>query len=161
MFKEIHNKYLRYFSIFLFSIIIFFCALQLNFLWLFGYSPSFHDIKTPTLSVGSELYTSDGKLIGRYYKENRTPVDFKQISPSIINALVATEDARFYKHMGIDFRSLLSSGISTATGDKRGASTITQQLAKNFWELFAFICSQSFNKIIVKTVLSILITAHV
>lgn len=133
MFKEIHNKYLRYFSIFVFSIIIFFCALQLNFLWLFGYSPSFHDIKTPTLRVGSELYTSDGKLIGRYYKENRTPVDFKQISPSVINALVATEDARFYSHMGIDFRSLLSSGISTATGDKRGASTITQQLAKNMY----------------------------
>jgi penicillin-binding protein 1A len=133
MFKEIHNKYLRYLSVFIFSIIIFFCALQLNFLWLFGYSPSIHDIKTPTLSVGSELYTADGKLIGRYYKENRTPVDFKQISPSVINALVATEDVRFYKHMGIDFRSLLSSGISTATGDRRGASTITQQLAKNMY----------------------------
>lgn len=133
MFKEIHNKYLRYFSVFIFCIIIFFCALQLNFLWLFGYSPSYKDIKMPTQSVGSELYTSDGKLIGRYYKENRTPVVYKQISPSVINALVATEDARFYKHMGIDFRSLLSSGISTATGDKRGASTITQQLAKNMY----------------------------
>ncbi|MEQ7801756.1 transglycosylase domain-containing protein [Pedobacter sp. ASV1-7] len=133
MFKEIRNKYIRYPSIFLFCIIIFFCALQLNFLWLFGYSPSYEDIKTPTLRVGSELYTSDGKLIGRYYKENRTPVTFKEISPSIINALIATEDVRFYKHMGIDFRSLLSSGISTATGDKRGASTITQQLAKNLY----------------------------
>lgn len=133
MFKEIRNKYIRYPSIFLFCIIIFFCALQLNFLWLFGYSPSYEDIKTPTLRVGSELYTSDGKLIGRYYKENRTPVTFKEISPSIVNALIATEDVRFYKHMGIDFRSLLSSGISTATGDRRGASTITQQLAKNLY----------------------------
>jgi penicillin-binding protein 1A len=133
MFKEIRNKYIRYPSIFLFCIIIFFCALQLNFLWLFGYSPSYEDIKTPTLRVGSELYTSDGKLIGRYYKENRTPVSFKEISPSIVNALIATEDVRFYKHMGIDFRSLLSSGISTATGDRRGASTITQQLAKNLY----------------------------
>ncbi|MBB5436425.1 penicillin-binding protein 1A [Pedobacter sp. AK017] len=133
MFKEIRNKYIRYSSIFLFCIITFFCALQLNFLWLFGYSPSYEDIKTPTLRVGSELYTSDGKLIGRYYKENRTPVSFNEISPSVINALVATEDVRFYKHMGIDFRSLLSSGISTATGDKRGASTITQQLAKNLY----------------------------
>ena len=133
MFKEIHNKYLRFLSVFIFCIVIFFCALQLNFLWLFGYSPSYHDIQTPTLRVGSELYTSDGKLIGRYYKENRTPVDFKQISPSVIHALVATEDARFYQHMGIDFRSVLSSSISTATGDKRGASTITQQLAKNLY----------------------------
>ena len=133
MFKEIRNKYIRYFSIFIYCIIIFFCALQLNFLWLFGYSPSYKDIQLPTLRVGSELYTSDGKLIGRYFKENRTPVNFDQISKSVINALVATEDVRFYKHMGIDFRSLLSSGISTATGDKRGASTITQQLAKNLY----------------------------
>jgi penicillin-binding protein 1A len=133
MFKEIGNKYIRYSSIFLFCIIVFFCALQLNFLWLFGYSPSYEDIKSPTQRVGSELYTSDGKLIGRYYKENRTPVNFNEIAPSVINALVATEDVRFYKHMGIDFRSLLSSGISTATGDKRGASTITQQLAKNLY----------------------------
>ncbi|WP_316788029.1 transglycosylase domain-containing protein [Pedobacter frigoris] len=133
MFKEIRNKYIRYSSIVLFCIIIFFCALQLNFLWLFGYSPSYKDIKVPTLRVGSELYTADGKLIGRYFKENRTPVNFNEIAPSIINALVATEDVRFYKHMGIDFRSLLSSGISTATGDKRGASTITQQLAKNLY----------------------------
>jgi penicillin-binding protein 1A len=133
MFREIHNKYLRYLSVFIFCVVIFFCALQLNFLWLFGYSPSYHDIQTPTLRVGSELYTSDGKLIGRYYKENRTPVNFKQLSPSVVHALVATEDTRFYSHMGIDFRSLLSSGISTATGDKRGASTITQQLAKNLY----------------------------
>lgn len=112
---------------------MFFCALQLNFLWLFGYSPSYSDIKAPTQRVGSELYTADGKLIGRYFKENRTPVDFKEIAPSVIHALVATEDVRFYQHIGIDFRSLLSSGISTATGDKRGASTITQQLAKNLY----------------------------
>jgi len=133
MFKEIRNKYIRYSSIVLYSIIIFFCALQLNFLWLFGYSPSYKDIQMPTLRVGSELYTADGKLIGRYFKENRTPVNFNEISKSVINALVATEDVRFYQHMGIDFRSLLSSGISTATGDKRGASTITQQLAKNLY----------------------------
>ena len=133
MFKEIRNRYIRYITITLFFIIIFFCALQINFLWLFGYSPSINDIKLPTQRVGSELYTSDGKLIGRYYKENRTPVSFEEIAPSVINALVATEDVRFYKHMGIDFRSLLSSGISTATGDKRGASTITQQLAKNLY----------------------------
>ncbi len=133
MFKEIRNKYFRFVAIFIYSVIIFFCALQLNFLWLFGYSPSYEDIRMPTQRVGSELYTADGKLIARYFKENRTPVDFKEIAPSVINALVATEDVRFYQHMGIDFRSLLSSGISTATGDKRGGSTITQQLAKNLY----------------------------
>ena len=133
MFREIRNRYLRYFTIFIFCTLLFFCALQLNFLWLFGYSPSYQDIKAPTQQVGSELYTADGKLIGRYFRENRTPVNFDKISPNVINALVATEDARFYKHHGIDFISLISSGISTATGDKRGGSTITQQLAKNLY----------------------------
>ncbi len=85
-------------------------------------------------SVSARRFTlQTAYLIGRYYKENRTPVNFDEISPNVINALVATEDARFYKHRGIDFISLVSSGISTATGDKRGASTITQQLAKNLY----------------------------
>jgi penicillin-binding protein 1A len=155
MFKEIRNKYIRYPTIFIFFIIIFFCALQLNFLWLFGYSPSYAEIKAPTLRIGSELYTADGKLIGRYYKENRTPVNFNEISPSVINALIATEDVRFYQHMGIDFRSLLSSTISTATGDRRGASTITQQLAKNLYQT-RYNKSQGFTKNIplVRTIVS-------
>ncbi|UKT65538.1 transglycosylase domain-containing protein [Pedobacter mucosus] len=131
MFKEIKNKYLRYSTIFIFFIIIFFSALQLNFLWLFGYSPSVRDIKAPTLRVGSELYTSDGKLIGRYFKENRTPVNFEEISPSIIHALVATEDVRFYKHWGIDVQAVGRAVIGF--GKDGGASTITQQLAKNLY----------------------------
>ncbi|MET0572353.1 MAG: biosynthetic peptidoglycan transglycosylase, partial [Pedobacter agri] len=131
MFKEIKNKYLRYFTIFIFFIIIFFSALQLNFLWLFGYSPSYRDIKTPTLRVGSELYTSDGKLIGRYFKENRTPVSFGDIAPSVINALVATEDVRFYKHWGIDAQAVGRAVVGM--GKDGGASTITQQLAKNLY----------------------------
>ncbi|WP_231424434.1 transglycosylase domain-containing protein [Pedobacter sp. Leaf250] len=131
MFKEIKNKYLRYFTIFIFFIIIFFSALQLNFLWLFGYSPSYRDIKTPTLRVGSELYTSDGKLIGRYFKENRTPVSFGDIAPSVINALVATEDVRFYKHWGIDAQAVGRAVVGL--GKDGGASTITQQLAKNLY----------------------------
>ncbi len=85
------------------------------------------------MNIVSQLYTSDGKLIGKYYKENRTPVEYDSIAPAIIDALVATEDVRFYKHSGVDVRSLLSSIISTATGDRRGASTITQQLAKNLY----------------------------
>ena len=133
MFRRIKNKPLRYFSIVIYSIILFFCALELNFLWLFGYSPSIRDIKTPNINIISELYTADGKLIGKYFKENRTPVEYDSISPAVIDALVATEDVRFYQHSGIDVRSLISSTISTATGDRRGASTITQQLAKNLY----------------------------
>ncbi len=86
------------------------------------------------MSVGSQVYTADGKLIGQYYKENRSPVDFKNISPNLVNALIAIEDARFYTHNGIDFYGFFTSMLSTAKGDKRGGSTITQQLAKNLFE---------------------------
>lgn len=131
MFKEIKNKYLRYLIIFIYFIILFFCALQINFLWLFGYSPSYSDIKKPSQRVGSELYTSDGKLIGRYFKENRTPVAFNEISKNVVNALVATEDVRFYKHNGIDIQALGRAVVGM--GKEGGASTITQQLAKNLY----------------------------
>ncbi|MCC8425851.1 penicillin-binding protein 1A [Mucilaginibacter sp. UR6-11] len=133
MFRRIKNQYLRYFAIFIYTIIIFFCAVELNFLWLFGYTPDMQDIKSPNMSVGSQVYTADGKLIGEYYRENRSPVEYKEISPSIVNALVATEDVRFYKHGGVDFFSFFTSILSTAKGDKRGGSTITQQLAKNLY----------------------------
>ena len=134
MFREIKNRFLRYTVILIYTIIIFFCAIELNFLWLFGYSPTMDDIKNPTMSVVSEVYYSDGKLIGRYYKENRSPVEFNKISPDLIHALVATEDVRFYKHSGVDFYGFLTSMVSTAKGDRRGGSTITQQLAKNLFE---------------------------
>jgi penicillin-binding protein 1A len=92
------------------------------------------DIKNPTLSLSSEVYYADGTLIGRYYKENRSPVEFKNISPNIINALIATEDVRFYSHNGVDFYSFFTSMLSNAKGGRRGGSTITQQLAKNLFE---------------------------
>ncbi|HJP63567.1 MAG TPA: transglycosylase domain-containing protein, partial [Mucilaginibacter sp.] len=134
MFREIKNRFLRYTVILIYTIIIFFCAIELNFLWLFGYSPTMDDIKNPTMSVVSEVFYSDGKLIGRYYKENRSPVEFNKISPDLIHALVATEDVRFYNHSGVDFYGFLTSMVSTAKGDRRGGSTITQQLAKNLFE---------------------------
>jgi penicillin-binding protein 1A len=134
MFKRINNRFLRYIVIFVYFVIVFFCAIELNFLWLFGYSPDMQDIKNPSMSLSSEVYSADGKLLGRYFKENRSPVEFKQISPNLINALVATEDARFYQHNGVDFFSFFSSIRSTAKGERRGGSTITQQLAKNLFE---------------------------
>lgn len=133
MFQRITNKPLRYLLITLYSIVIFLCALQLNFLWLFGYSPNMRDIKEPDMRVASEVYTADGVLIGKYYKENRTPISYEQISSRVINALIATEDVRFFDHGGIDMRSIFSSIFSTIQGDKRGGSTITQQLAKNLY----------------------------
>ncbi len=134
MFKRIKNPILRYFVISIYFIIIFFCSVELNLFGLFGYSPDTQDIKNPTLSVSSEVYSADGKLMARYYKENRSPVDYKHISPNLVNALVATEDVRFYKHHGVDLYGFMTSIISTAKGDRRGGSTITQQLAKNLFQ---------------------------
>ena len=133
MFKRVKNKFFRYFFITLYSLILLVCAVQLNFLWLFGYSPTKKDILLPTLRVSSELYTADSVLIGRYFEEDRDPVAYDSISKNILNALIATEDVRFYKHRGVDFIGLFSSVLSTIRGDKRGGSTITQQLAKNLY----------------------------
>lgn len=134
MFRRIKNKFLRYSVIFIYFVIIFFCSIELNFLWLFGYTPDMQEIRNPNMSVASEVYYSDGSLLGKYYKEDRSPVDFKEISPNVINALIATEDVRFYQHHGVDFYGFLTSMLSTAKGDRRGASTITQQLAKNLFK---------------------------
>lgn len=133
MFKRVKSKVVRYFLIVVYSLILVVCAVQLNFLWLFGYSPTKKDIVLPTLHISSELYTADSVLIGRYFEEDRDPVDYDSISENILNALVATEDIRFYKHNGVDFIGLFSSAVSTLRGDKRGGSTITQQLAKNLY----------------------------
>ncbi|MBL1409099.1 penicillin-binding protein [Sphingobacterium sp. C459-1T] len=134
MFRRVKNRLLRYVLIVIYSIILFTCAVQLNFLGLFGYSPTKNDIVMPTLNVASEVYTADSVLIGRYFEEDRDPVPFDSISEHVLDALIATEDIRFYKHNGVDFMGLVSGAISTLKGDPRGASTITQQLAKNLFK---------------------------
>ncbi|UKJ05929.1 penicillin-binding protein 1A [Solitalea lacus] len=128
------NKFLRVLIYLFVSVIVFFLAVDLNLFWLFGYSPGFKDLKNPPLATASELYSADSVLIGRYYKENRTPVEYKDLPENLKNALIDTEDARFYNHSGIDIRSLFSSIFSTLSGDRRGASTITQQLSKNLYQ---------------------------
>jgi len=116
------------------TVVIYFAALEINFLGLFGNSPGFDELKHPSLATSSELYTSDGVLIGKYYEENRSPVQFADLSPVLVEALLATEDIRFFRHAGIDLKSILSSAWATIKGDPRGASTITQQLAKNLYK---------------------------
>ncbi|MGK6353272.1 penicillin-binding protein 1A [Parapedobacter sp. DT-150] len=133
MFKEIRNRYIRYTVIVICGIILLICMVELNFLWLFGYSPTSQDISKPIQSVASEVYTADGVLIGRYFEEDRSPVAYDSISPNVVNALVATEDIRFFKHHGVDYWAVFSSLVSTAQGERRGGSTITQQLAKNLY----------------------------
>lgn len=134
MFRRIKNRFLRYLLIFIYFIIIFICAVEINFLNLFGYSPNRDDIQMPELSVASHLYTADGKLLGTYFKQNRNPVQHENLSEPLKEALISTEDIRFYKHNGVDFIAVFTSIISTFQGEKRGASTLTQQLAKNLYQ---------------------------
>lgn len=100
-----------------------------------GYLPEIEELQNPKNKFASEVYTSDGEIIGRYYygKDNRVAVSYDQISPNVINALISTEDVRFYEHSGIDFRALFRSIIKRGVLGQKGAgggSTITQQLAK-------------------------------
>ncbi len=106
-----------------------------NFLFLFGKSPSLSDLENPKVEQASEVYTADGVLIGKYFRENRSPVRLRQMSPMLIKALVATEDVRFYEHSGIDLEAVLGGAVSSLRGEKRGGSTITQQLAKNLYKI--------------------------
>lgn len=117
------------------SIITLFIAVDCNLFYLFGSTPDFSEIKDPTVSEASEVYSADGKLIGRYYNEDRTPVEYKDISPILIRTLVDTEDERFYHHHGIDYQGLFSAVKDIFSGHARGASTITQQLAKNMFRV--------------------------
>ena len=107
---------------------------DINFFWLFGKSPSIDAIANPPQSFSSEIISSDGKLLGKYFTENRKEVTLSEISEEMINTLISTEDRRFYKHFGIDFRSLASATRDMLQGNPRGASTITQQLVKNMFK---------------------------
>lgn len=97
---------------------------------VFGKMPSLQELENPSILQASEVYAQDGTLMGKYYTErgNRSNVKYRDISPYAINALVATEDERFYNHSGIDFKSTVRAVITL--GSEGGGSTITQQLAK-------------------------------
>jgi penicillin-binding protein 1A len=98
---------------------------------LLGYMPSMKELENPSSAIASEVYASDGSLLGKYYYQNRSNAKFNEISPNVINALIATEDARFAKHSGIDGIALMRA--VAGFGKAGGGSTITQQLAKNLF----------------------------
>jgi penicillin-binding protein 1A len=93
----------------------------------FGVLPTFEELENPQTNLATEVISADGITIGKYAQENRTPVHFRELPENLVNALVATEDERFYEHTGIDFQGLARAILKPGSG---GASTITQQLAK-------------------------------
>ena len=99
----------------------------------FGPLPSFEELENPKNNLASVVYSSDGKILGKFYAENRVNCRYKDLSPHLVNALVATEDARFYKHSGVDARGLFRVLLRTIIGGDQsggGGSTLSQQLAK-------------------------------
>jgi penicillin-binding protein 1A len=95
---------------------------------LFGKMPSFEDLENPNSNLATEIISSDGVTLGKFYNENRTAIKYKDLPKSLVDALVSTEDERFYEHSGIDARRTF--GAAAKLGSNGGASTITQQLAK-------------------------------
>lgn len=116
--------------------ILFLIAVDINFLWLFGKSPSTRSIMHPPTLEASYIYSADGVEIGKYFDENRTLVKYSEINPEFFTVLIATEDERFYKHHGIDIGGLAAAAKDLLLhGRARGASTITQQLVKNMFRM--------------------------
>ncbi|HXA01359.1 MAG TPA: transglycosylase domain-containing protein [Cytophagaceae bacterium] len=116
--------------------VLYIFLVSINFQNMFGEMPSLENLENPKSEEASELYTEDNVLLGKYFRENRTPIEFEKISPNLVNALIATEDSRFEEHSGIDLRGLMRvlfktflAGQSTAGG----GSTLSQQLAKNLF----------------------------
>ncbi|MBI4649207.1 MAG: transglycosylase domain-containing protein, partial [Bacteroidia bacterium] len=96
--------------------------------------PSFEELENPKSNLASEIYSCDQKLLGKFYIENRTFVNFEDLSPYLVDALVATEDVRFEEHSGVDSKAIVRVLYGLFTGThKGGGSTITQQLAKNLF----------------------------
>src|ERR1700712_1355938 len=118
---------------FLFLALFILLILTINLGW-FGHMPSIAELQDPSASLSSDVFGDDGTMMGKYYLEDRSPVELKDISKNVTNALIATEDERFYDHSGIDGKSILRAikGVVTAHLDG-GGSTITQQLALNLF----------------------------
>jgi penicillin-binding protein 1A len=98
---------------------------------LFGSMPSFEDLENPESNLATEIISSDGETIGKFYNENRTAIKYSDLPKHLVDALVATEDERFYEHSGIDARGTFRAIVGF--GSSGGASTITQQLAKQLF----------------------------
>ena len=123
--KYYQNKFWKIFFYSVGGIFLFFLFASWG---LFGAMPSFEDLENPESNLATEVISSDGVTLGKFYNENRTAIKYKDLPKSLVDALVSTEDERFYEHSGIDAKRTF--GAAARLGSNGGASTITQQLAK-------------------------------
>lgn len=135
MAKKKETNFKKYIKRFWIIVLGGFASILLVFLlasWgIFGELPTFEELENPEKNLATEVISSDGVTLGKYAFKNRTPVGFSDLPENLVNALIATEDERFYEHSGIDFRGLARAIVKLGKGG--GASTITQQLAKNLF----------------------------
>jgi len=95
---------------------------------VFGKLPTFEELENPESNLATKILSADGKQLGTYYNENRTPIKYEDLPQHLVDALVATEDERYFDHSGIDFRG--TARAIAYLGQNGGASTVTQQLSK-------------------------------
>lgn len=133
--KQQNNEIKKYLKLFWKAFAGFLIAIVLFFLlasWgVFGDTPTFDELENPSSSVATEIISVDGKTIGKFYLENRVPVKYEDLPKHLVDALIATEDERFFEHSGIDGKGTLRAIFKVGTSG--GASTISQQLAKTFF----------------------------
>lgn len=126
------KKYIKWFWGIILGGLVSLLVLFLLASWgVFGALPTFEELENPESNLATEIISSDGKTLGTYAVQNRTPIKFKDLPDNLVNALIATEDERFYNHSGIDFRGTARAVVKLGKGG--GASTVTQQLAKNLF----------------------------
>lgn len=117
------------------ALVLYLYAVSINFLNLFGEMPNLRSLENPKSALASELYSADNELLGKYFRENRSPVDYADLPENLVHALLATEDIRFEEHAGIDPQAMIRVAAGILTGDRKGGgSTLTQQVAKNLFD---------------------------
>ena len=126
--KDINYYKKKFWKFFFYGLAVMALFFTLASWGFFGSMPSFEDLENPESNLATEIISSDGVTIGKFYNENRTPIKYEDLPQSLVKALVATEDERFYEHSGIDARRTF--GAALKLGANGGASTLTQQLAK-------------------------------
>jgi penicillin-binding protein 1A len=112
----------------LLGLVLYVGAVNYNFMGWFGRMPNLRTLENPKSELASEVYSADGVLLGKYFRENRTPADYQDLPQNLVDALVATEDVRFEQHSGIDFKSIMRA--VGGLGRSGGGSTLSQQVAK-------------------------------
>ena len=135
------SLWLGFIIVFIFILFLFF-SIQKNHFNLYGELPSLEDLEKPKSELSSELYSADNIILGKYFRYNRTPTRYDELSDELIETILVTEDIRYYEHSGIDLRGLIRAGYGVfkniitlgQTGLEGGGSTITQQLAKNLFK---------------------------